>query len=85
MAARRSDWSARSCACLTKRDVVADAENRRAVLVVGQVARVPDDPAARAVAADDRVFEAAAGTAGDDAREFVGDSAAVGSGKSSVR
>ena len=42
---------------LEERDVVADAQNRGPVFVVGQVAGVPDDPAARAVAADDRVLE----------------------------
>ena len=46
---------------LEERDVLADLEDRRAVLVVGEVARVPDHPAARAVAADDRVLEAAGG------------------------
>ena len=63
---------------LDERDVVADAENRRAVLVVRQVARVPDDPAARAVTADDGILEAAVGAAGDDPCELVGDRAAVG-------
>ena len=60
---------------LDERDVVADAENRGAVVVVRQVASVPDDRAARAVTADDRVLEAAVGAAGDDACKLVGNRA----------
>ena len=66
---------------LEERDVLADLEDRGAILVVGQVACVPDDPAARAVAADDRVLEAAGGAAGDDPRELLGDGRAVGLGQ----
>ena len=70
---------------LDERDVVADAQNRGAVLIVRQIACVPDDPAARAVAADDGILEAAVGTAGDDACKLVGDRAAVGIGQQQRR
>ena len=48
---------------LEERDVLADLEDRGPVLVVGEVARVPDHRAPRAVAAGDRVLEAAGGAA----------------------
>ncbi len=52
---------------LDESDIVADAENGRAIVIVGQIASVPDDPAARAVTADDGILESAVGSTGDHA------------------
>ena len=60
MAASRSACKARSWACFSVGDVLADHQEGRAALVVGQGPGVPDHPAARAVPADDRVLESAA-------------------------